>query len=63
MDAILVVVDQFYKLAKMAPTKTIATFDSAKLFFDMWVKHHWMPQFIISDRDTKFTIGFLKHLF
>ncbi len=44
MDAILVLVDQFSKLAKMAPTKTtITTFDSTKLLFDMWAKHHGMP--------------------
>lgn len=37
MDVILMVVDRFSKLAKMAQTKTIATtFDSAKLFFDTW---------------------------
>jgi hypothetical protein len=41
MDAILVVVAQLSKLAKMAPTKTImTTFDLAKLFFDMCMKHH-----------------------
>jgi hypothetical protein len=57
MDAILIVVNQFSKLAKMAPTKTIMTFDSTKLFFDMWVKHHGMPQFIVSDRNAKFTMG------
>jgi hypothetical protein len=44
MDAILVLVNQFFKLTKMAPTKTTATtFDSIKLFFDMWFKHHGMP--------------------
>jgi hypothetical protein len=44
MDAILVLVDQFSKLAKMALTKTIVTtFDETKLFFNMWVKHHKMP--------------------
>jgi hypothetical protein len=49
MDVILMVIDQFFKLAKMAPTKTIVTtFDFVKLFFDMWVKHHGMPQFIVS---------------
>jgi hypothetical protein len=64
MDAIFVVVDRFSKLAKMAPIKTITTtFDSVKLFFDMWVRHHMMPQFIISDRDAKFMTGFYKHLF
>jgi hypothetical protein len=64
MDAILVVVDHFSKLAKMAPTKMVMiTFDSTKLFFDMWVRHHDMPQFIVSDRDAKFTMDFWKHLF
>jgi hypothetical protein len=59
MDAIPVVIDQFSKLAKMAPTKMIATtFDSTKLLFDMWVRHHVMPQFIISDRDVKFMTSF-----
>ncbi len=62
MNAILVVVDQVFKLAKMALTKT-TTFDSTKLFFDMWVRHHGVLQFIISDRDAKFTTIFLKHLF
>ncbi len=64
MYTIFVVIIQFCKLAKMAPITTIATtFDSAKLFFNMWVRHHGLPQFIISDRDVKFTTGFLKHLF
>jgi hypothetical protein len=55
MDAILVVVDRLSKLAKLAPTKTITTtFNLAKLLFDMWVRHHGMPQFIVSDKNTKF---------
>jgi hypothetical protein len=64
MDAILVVINQFSKMVKMAPTKMIATtFNLAKLFFDMWVMHHGMPQFIISHKDAKFMMGFWKHLF
>jgi hypothetical protein len=59
MHAIFMVVDQFSKLAKMAPTRMfITTFDSVKLTFDMWVKHHRMPKFIVSDRDAKFTMSF-----
>jgi hypothetical protein len=59
MDAIFMVVDQFSKLAKMVPTKTIVTtFDLSKLFFDMWVTHHGMSQFIVNDRDIKFTAHF-----
>jgi hypothetical protein len=58
------IVDQFSKLAKLTPIKMIrTTFDSTKLFFDMWVRHHGMPQFIMSDKDAKFTIRFWKHLF
>jgi hypothetical protein len=64
MNTILVVVDQFSKLVDMAPTKMIATtFNSTKLLFDMWVRHHGMLQFIVSDRDAKFTTSFWKHLF
>jgi translation initiation factor 2 beta subunit (eIF-2beta)/eIF-5 len=64
MDAIFVEVDRLSKLAKMASTKMIATtFDLAKLFFNVWVKHHGVPQFIVNDRDIKFTVGFWKHLF
>lgn len=64
MDAIFMVVNQLSKLAKMVPTKTIATTSNlTKLFFNMWVRHHGMPQFIVSDRDTKFIAGFWKHLF
>ncbi len=38
-------------------------FNLAKLLFDMWIGHHKMPQFIISDKDTKFLMGFRDHLF
>jgi hypothetical protein len=59
MDAILVVVNQLSKLAKMALIQMIATiFNSAKLYFDMCVTHHGMPQFIINDKDAKFTVSF-----
>ncbi len=41
----------------MVPTKTITTFDSTKLFFDIWVMCHWILQFIIDDRNAKFMVG------
>jgi hypothetical protein len=41
----------------------MTTFDSIIFFFDMWVKHHRMLQFIVSDKNVKFTVGFWKHLF
>ncbi len=54
-DAILMIFNQFSKLETMVPIKMIMTsFDSTKLFFDMWVRHDEMPEFIISDKDTKF---------
>ncbi len=28
------------------------TFNLAKLFYDKWVRHHRMLQFIISDKET-----------
>lgn len=44
MDPILVVVDQFLKSTKMVLIKTTTTtFDTTKILFDMWVKHHNMP--------------------
>jgi hypothetical protein len=59
MDAILIVINQVFKLAKMVPTKMVTiTFDLLKLFFNMWVKHHGMLQFIVSEKDAKFMIGF-----
>jgi hypothetical protein len=42
MDVIPMVVNRFSKLAKMALIKTIkTTFDSIKLFFDMWGQASW----------------------
>ncbi len=59
MDAILVVVGWFLKLAKMVLTKTIVTtFDMEKIVIDMWVSNHNMPQFIVNDRDAKFMAEF-----
>jgi hypothetical protein len=50
-------------LAKMVPTKAnVITFDSLNLFFNMWVRHHGMLQFIVSEKDVKFMSGFSKHL-
>jgi hypothetical protein len=62
MDAILIVINQVFKLTKMVPTKMVTiTFNFLKLFFNMWVKHHGMLQFIVSEKDAKFMMGFWKH--
>jgi hypothetical protein len=59
MDAILVVVNQFLKLAKMVSTKMTTTTFEMSIFFNMWVRHHGMLQFIVSnDHDAKFTANF-----
>jgi len=64
MDAILMVVDQFSKLAKVVPTQIIiTTFNLAKLLFIIWVKHHKMLQLIVNNKDAKFTMCFWKNLF
>ncbi len=42
MDAILMVVNQFSKLPKMAPTMIVIILDLVKLFFYMWIRHHGM---------------------
>ncbi len=63
MDTILILINRFFKLAKMVPTKAnVITFDSLNLFFNMWVRHHGMLQFIVSEKDVKFMSGFSKHL-
>jgi hypothetical protein len=59
MDTMLVVIDQFFKLAKMMLKNHDHLWYEEKKF-DMWVKHHEMPQFIISNYDAKFMTGFLK---
>jgi hypothetical protein len=58
-NTILIIVNQFFKLVKMVPTKTIATTsDSMRLLFDMWVRHHGMPHIIVNEKDAKFMVGF-----
>jgi hypothetical protein len=62
-DAILTVVDKLSKRAKYIPTYTTAGADeAARVFFDIVVRHHGLPQRIISDRDPKFTSKFWKAL-
>jgi hypothetical protein len=58
-DVILVVIDRFSKVAKFGPTKTTTTtVETTTLFFNMWVRHHGMPEVIISDQDVKFIVEF-----
>ena len=62
-DAILTVVDKFSKRTKYAAVhaKDDAC-TTAKVIFDAVVRHHGLPEVIISDRDSKFTSMFWKSL-
>jgi transposase InsO family protein len=63
-DAIFVVVDHFSKLAHMEPTQgTAMALETARVFLNIWWKHHGLPRVIVSDRDPKFTSAFWRHLF
>jgi hypothetical protein len=62
-DVIMVVVDQFSKMAHFIPTKEIATAqEMGRLFFTHVFKHHDLPKDIVSDRAPKFTSKFWQAL-
>ncbi len=59
-NAILVVVDSFFKLAKFEPTKTTTTtIDIVRLFFELWGKHNGMLEVTINDHDEKIYLEIL----
>ncbi len=60
-DAIMVVVDQFNKMAHFIPTKDEATTqETGMLFFTHVFKHHGLPKDIVLDRNPKFTSKFWR---
>ena len=62
-DAVFVVVDKLTKMVHYIPTKTTADApELARLFMKDVVKHHGVPESIVSDRDTRFTSLFWKSL-
>jgi hypothetical protein len=62
-DVIMMVVDQFSKMAHFIPTKDEATAQEiGRLFFTRVFKHHGLPKDIVSDRDPKFTNKFWRAL-
>ncbi|GJP71174.1 hypothetical protein CLOP_g2020 [Closterium sp. NIES-67] len=62
-DAILVVIDKFYKMGHFIPTHTTArTEETAQLFVRYIISQHGIPTKLISDRDPKFTSKFWKEL-
>ena len=62
-DSILVVVDQFTKMAHFVPTteKTMAE-GLARLFRDNVWRLHELPESIISDKGSQFTAGLMREL-
>jgi len=63
-DSIAVFVDKLTKMTHYAATvKTVDAPGLAAVFFDTVYKHHGLPEVIISDRDSKFTGKFWRHLF
>ncbi|GJP50730.1 hypothetical protein CLOM_g9899, partial [Closterium sp. NIES-68] len=62
-DAILVVIDKFFKMGHFIPTHTTArTEEMAQLFVRYIISQHGIPTTLISDRDPKFTSKFWKEL-
>jgi hypothetical protein len=62
-DAIMVVVDQFSKMAHFIPTKdSVTAQETGRLFFTHVFKHHGLPKDIVLDRDPKFTSKFWRTL-
>ena len=61
-DSILVVIDRLSKLVHLIPTTTdVTALGVANLFIKEVVRHHGMPNSIVSDRDSKFTSNFWQH--
>jgi hypothetical protein len=62
-DAIVVFVDKLTKMALYAATTTnVTALELAHLFFKEVVRHHGLPESIISDRDPRFNSIFWKAL-
>jgi transposase InsO family protein len=58
-DSIFVVVDRFTKFAEMIPFRHSYTAEQlARVFLDRIIRHHGIPESIISDRDKLFTSNY-----
>ncbi|KAE8966121.1 hypothetical protein PR001_g28504 [Phytophthora rubi] len=61
---VLVFVDRFSKMARLAPVAAEVTADeSAELVFDLVFRHQGLPESIILDRDPRFTSAIWTRLF
>jgi len=55
-DTVLTVTDRLSKMVHLIPTvKNASATDVANLFLRHVIRHHGIPQSIVSDRDVKFT--------
>ena len=62
-DTLLVFVDRFTKMIRIAPcNKTVTAEGIARLFIDTVFKLHGMPASLVSDRDPRFTGRFWRAL-
>lgn len=62
--SVMLVVDRFSKYGSFIPApRDCIGEQAAKLFFKNMVKYWGLPQIIISDRDSRFTIKFWTKLF
>jgi hypothetical protein len=63
-DSIFVVVDRLTKMAHFMPNnKTITGEVTTRLFMDNIYKYHGLPNDIISNRGSQFTLKFWQSLF
>jgi hypothetical protein len=56
----MVVVDRFTKMAHFVPCKDMTSEQTARLYIDQIVRHHGIPEDIISDRGPQFKSEFWK---
>jgi len=62
-DAIIVFVDKLSKMVHYAPCKTaISAPEVAQIFFQQIIRHHGVPNNIVSDRDPRFMSNFWQAL-
>ena len=63
-NTVLIFVCLLTKQAIFIPTtKEAKSEDLASLFFEYVFRYHGLPKALVSDRDSKFTSGFWRHLF
>lgn len=62
-DSIMVCIDRLTRLAHFVPTtKTVRAADAAQLFMDNIVRHHGLPDRILSDRGPQFVAKLWKSM-